>query len=85
MTGPTVCGEPAIDRLMRQVAQEMRIHDCAEPSREQVAVVLHALADHTAIQAAMQWRIDPHSPWMAATSLGRWFHDVADQAERTES
>ncbi len=48
---------------------------------EQVAVVVRALADHTMIMDALQHRPDPKSPWPQATSLGRWFHDVADQAD----
>jgi hypothetical protein len=69
---PMVCGEPAADRLMRSL--DYRLHpDARRLTRDEVAVVLHALADHTAIKAALSWRHAPH-----ATSVGRWCHDVAD-------
>ncbi len=43
-------------------------------------MVLHALADHTAIQAALRHRFEP-GYWPEATSMGRWYHDVADVLE----
>lgn len=79
--GPHVAGEPAADRLMRSL--DYRMHPGTEPvTRDQVAVVLHALADHTAIMAALDHRRDDDSPWPEALSVGRWFHDVADQLDR---
>jgi hypothetical protein len=51
------------------------------PTREQVSLVLRALADHTSITEALEHRPDPDSPWPHATSLGRWYHDVADAME----
>lgn len=75
---PHVAGQPAADRLLQQIQQEARTGG-TPPTPTQVAIVLHALADHTAIQAALTHRPDPTSPWPAATSVGRWFHDVADQ------
>lgn len=77
--GPQVAGELAIDRLMRQL--DYRLTDAAPLTRQQVAVVLRALADHTAITAALRWRVDPDSPWPEATSIGRWLHDTADQVD----
>ena len=82
MTGPQVAGQPAADRLMD--ALDYRLHPAARQlTRDEVAIVLHALADHTAIQAALRWRPDPDSPWPHATSVGRWLHDVADQLTRS--
>lgn len=72
-----VAGEPASERLMRRL--DNRLIDTPLPSREQVALVLHALADHTAIMAMLEHRPDPTSPWPQATSVGRWFHDVGDE------
>ena len=83
MSGPQVGGESAADRLMRSL--DYRLHPQARPlTRDEVAVVLHALADHTAITAALDWRVDPGSPWPQALSVGRWMHDVGDQLERAE-
>lgn len=78
--GPSVVGERAADRLIRSL--DYRRHpDARRLTAEEVAVVLHALADHTAITAALTYRLDPTSPWPHATSMGRWFHDTADQLE----
>lgn len=79
--GPVVAGQSAADRLMGQL--DYRLHpDAEELTRDQVAVVLHALADHTAIMEALRHRPDPDSPWPQATSVGRWLHDVGDQLTR---
>lgn len=78
--GPQVAGEPAGARLLRYLENECRFLTQAEPpTTAQVAAVLHALADHTAIMAALAYRPDDTSPWPEATSMGRWFHDTADQ------
>lgn len=84
ITGPAVAGQPAADRLMG--ALDYRLHPGTRRlSRDQVAVVLHALADHTAIQAALVYRPDLASPWPHATSMGRWLHDVADDLDPGQS
>ena len=80
-----VADDDAVSRLMRQID-----YRCANmsgpgpidpPTRLQVAAVLHALADHTAILEMLKHRPDPRSPWPEATSIGRWFHDVGDELE----
>ncbi|HEU5376391.1 MAG TPA: hypothetical protein VFV38_13180 [Ktedonobacteraceae bacterium] len=48
----------------------------------QVALVLHALANHTAIISAFKHRRDATSPWPEALSVGRWLHDVGNDLER---
>jgi len=80
MSAPMVAGEPAGDRIMKSL--DNRRFDCAaKPNRQQVAMVLHALADHTAIMEMLKHRPDPTSPWQEATSVGRWMHDVGDTLE----
>lgn len=77
-----VAGQNATDRLMGQVKDQTRRLDLqAAPTAYQVAMVLHALADHTAIMEALKHRPDPTSPWPEANSIGRWFHDVGDELE----
>lgn len=76
-----VAGQRAADRLM--LALDYRLSPGVAPlTEEQVAVVLHALADHTALMAALAYRPDPTSPWREALSVGHWLHDAADQLER---
>lgn len=74
-----VVGQLAGERLM--AALDYRLRDVAALSAVQVAVVLHALADHTALIVALTYRRDESSPWPEAQSLGRWLHDVGDQLE----
>lgn len=76
-----VSDQEAADRLMRQIGYEKRRIKEPVPTRGQVAMVMHALADHTAIMAALNHRPDPTSPWPEATSIGRWFHDVGNDLE----
>jgi hypothetical protein len=72
--------ESAADRIMRQL--DSRLTGEPKPTRKQVAMVLHAMADHTAIMQALDYRPDFTSPWPQATSVGRWYHDVADDLEQ---
>jgi len=74
-----VAGQPADERIMQSL--DNRITNEPKPTRKQVAMVLHALADHTAILAMLKHRPDPTSPWPEATSIGRWFHDVGNNLE----
>lgn len=78
---PMVCGDPAADRLMQNLDYRLSVEGMPRLTRAQVAVVLHALADHTAIAEALRWRRPVDGLWPEETSVGRWFHDVADQLE----
>ena len=84
MNRPTVAGEPAHLRLMRSIDTRRFNEGCPTPN--QVAMVLHALADHTAILEMLKHRPDETTPLQPpeATSVGRWFHDVADDLEATQ-
>lgn len=82
VNGPIVAGEPAAVRLMRNL--DYRLHpDARRLTADEVAVVLRALADHTAITEALRWNPPGDGLWPEATSMGRWFHDVADDLERS--
>ena len=79
-------GEDAADRIMK--ALDNRMTGEPKPTRKQVGMVLHALADHTAIMEMVQFdRSDKWHPgqeeklWPTETSIGRWFHRVADDLE----
>lgn len=64
-------------------ALDYRLHpEARELTRDEVAVVLHALADHTALEAARTHRRPDDGHWPTSTSIGRWLHDVADQLTR---
>lgn len=80
-----VAGQNATDRLMQQIGYETRrLDNQTPPTAYQVSMVLHALADHTAIMSALQHRPDPDSPWPEANSIGRWLHDVGSELEDME-
>ena len=85
-----VSGENAGDRIMRNL--DNRITGEPKPTKKQVAMVLHALADHTAIcvmvkydrMGKAQQGEDPTKEtkfWPTETSIGRWFHDVGHELE----
>lgn len=76
-----IANELAGVRLMRKINDERRRIDAPMPTQDQVALVLHALADHTAIMTALNHRPDPTSPWPEATSVGQWLHDMGDSLE----
>lgn len=77
----TVAGQPAKDRLMEAVVREHNFYGGECPSPHQVAIVLHALADHSAIMEMLQYNVDFKSPWPQATSIGRWFHALGHEME----
>lgn len=89
--GPQVAGENASDRVMRSL-DDRRFDGHPKPDRKQVAMVLHALADHTAIMQMVQFDRMGKSPqgedpkneakyWPTETSIGRWFHAVGNDLE----
>jgi len=75
-----VAGGNATDRIMQSL-DGRRFEGIPLPDKSQVAMVLHALADHTAIMEMLKHRPDPTTPWPEATSVGRWLHDVGDALE----
>lgn len=83
MSVPKVAGQLMSIRIMQSIHNQKagRFSHVDVPSEEQVAMVFHALADHTAIMEALKHRPDPTSPWPEATSVGRWLHDVGDSLE----
>lgn len=78
---PTVAGQSAADRLMGALALT---RDGRDRTHAQVAVVLHALADHSALEAARQYRYAPGGHCPRSQSIGRWLHDVADHLEELD-
>jgi hypothetical protein len=81
-------GENAADRIMK--ALDNRLTGEPKPTRKQVGMVLNALADHTAIMEMCQLDRLEHigsnkgqetKYWPTETSIGRWFHAVADDLE----
>lgn len=77
-----VAGQDAGERIMSNL-DPRRFSGVPKPTSQQVAMVLHAMADHTAIMKMLSYRPDETSPWPEATSIGRWFHDVGDSLEDT--
>jgi hypothetical protein len=83
--GPMVAGQFAADRVMRSLDYRLA-PDARRLTRQEVAVVLHALADHTMLEAAREWRRDDDgAPWPTSRSVGRFLHDTADQLEQEVS
>lgn len=81
--------ENASDRIMRSL-DNRRYPKVQRPTRKQVAMVLHALADHTAIMEMTRFDRLEHNGsnkgeetkyWPTETSIGRWFHRVGDDLE----
>lgn len=78
--------EIAADRIMKQL--DNRLTGEPKPTRKQVGMVLHALADHTAIMHMVafdrmsKWHKGKEEElWPTETSIGRWFHGVGDDLE----
>lgn len=84
---PMVSGKPAAERLMK--ALDNRLTGEPKPNKNQVAMVLHALADHTAIMQMVNYDMRDTYPnrdqktkyWPTETSIGRWFHAVGSELE----
>lgn len=54
-------------------------------ARSEVAVVLHALADHTALEAAREWRYESKERFCPRSqAVGRFLHDTADHLEEQD-
>lgn len=85
----TVAGEHPAQRLLRtQDVQRGSLRGDGPPTPLQVAAVLHGLADHTHILHMLKvadegYLVNPAEelPWPGATSLGRYFHGLADYIE----
>lgn len=78
--GPMVVNERAADRLCTAIERLAPSLGIVAPTRTQVAAVLHALSDYTALESAINWRRpDDHILSPDVIALGRWLHDVGDQ------
>lgn len=85
--------DPAKDRLMQQVQrQNWRRPDVPAPTPHQVAMVLHALADHTALEQARVWDRTENDGsgnettfCPTSTSIGRWLHAFGDLLDEDKS
>src|SRR4051812_13493228 len=67
---------------------DVYLHGDPKPTRNQVAAVLHALADHTLLEHAVglaaylgQDRADYGRTFSQATGLGRWLQSMGDALE----
>jgi len=82
MTQWSIGQDDARERLLRAVEQEWRGMTYAEgpsPTPLQVAAVLHALADYTALQQAVEYRPGRQGgEHDVPLSVGRWLHDLGD-------
>lgn len=72
--------DEAVSRVMGAVGAETVLQRSGEtaPSQVQVAAVMHALADHTALLQAVQYR---PSDMGVALNVGRWLHALGDYLE----
>lgn len=72
-------GEDPAARLRRAVASAAGDED--PPDDAQIAMVLHALADQTALMQALRFDVDAEalgSLSAEASSVGRWLHAYGD-------
>lgn len=65
-------------RLVRAVHHEARTYSEGPPTQRQIAMVLHALADHTSIMVALDFDPPEDGHWPQATSVGRFLHHYGD-------
>lgn len=90
--GYDVVGQHAADRLMsaQAISSDVNLHGDPPPTRNQVAAVLHALADFTHNQHMLSDEVahlgadhlNPYGEaWAQATGLGRYFHGLGDWLE----
>lgn len=74
------------DRVVAQAARQRWRSGEQPPTRAQVAMVLHALADHTLLETARAFNRD-YRPglvderWPSSLSTARFFHRMADSIE----
>lgn len=75
----SIGGDDPVERLMRQVFNSSWSGNPPErpPSPQQVAYVLHALADHTSLTAAITYTGSDNY----AANVGRWLHAYGDTIE----
>lgn len=74
------------ERVRQSVLNRQRefLHSGVEVSDAQISLVMRSLADHTLIQQGLNFHVDEKSPWTRATSLGRFFHHLADEFEKPQ-
>jgi hypothetical protein len=79
LTLGSIGGNDPVERLMRQVINASWSGNPPErpPSPQQVAYVLHALADHTALTGAITYTGSDNY----AVNVGRWLHAYGDTIE----
>lgn len=87
----TIAGTHPADRVMaaQSLRSDVYLHGDPPPTRNQVAAVLHALADHThnvhmlsdAVAALGADRDHLGPGWAHASGLGRYFHALGDHLE----
>ncbi len=73
----TIGGMDPAYRLLSQVRHYSTVEE--PPSSEQVAAVLHALADYTSMKQAVTWV--PDNIGDTAHSICRWLHNYGDYLE----
>lgn len=84
-------GEHPADRVYRQqaISSDVYLKGETAPTKNQVAAVLHALADHTHnqhmlgadVEALGADRADLGEGWAQTTGLGRYFHALGSWLE----
>lgn len=85
-----VAAEIWADRLYdaQKLGSDVYLHGDPKPTRNQVAAVLHAMADHTAIVNMIEEadelgadRRDLGPMWVEATGIGRYYQRLGDALE----
>lgn len=71
----SIGNQRAADWVMSQIAAQA---SSSHPYAEQAAVVLHALADYTALQQAVRYKLEGEDQ---DASLGLWLSDLAEVLE----
>ncbi len=81
----SIAGDDPLERIMLSMRSQARMYPGIElPSRMQLALAYRALADHTLLMAALEFSREAEDRfWPEATSLGRFFHALADKAADT--